>query len=274
MLEPALVRVGSHVWNWRRGGRFYRSVAGRYADRLRQSGSPFRRMVIGDVPLIVDVTEFTTSSLYFGNIPYEPQTTEYLRRHLRPGGVFADVGANHGYFTILAAGLVGERGRVFAFEPNPPVFEQLATHVRLNGFEHRVVLVEKALWDSNGDRTFFVSQWAGNSGISTLTPGASTIADGGLSADRTIQVRTETFDHWLATSGIDRDRSGEDRCRRLRGARRAGDVRRAARRTNRCRLCETQWDSEAHRLLCGSGFVPQALETNGPLTNIAYARSR
>jgi hypothetical protein len=37
-------------------------------------------------------------------------------------------------------------------------------------------------------------------------------------------------------------------------------------------VCETQWDSEAHRLLCESGFVPRALETNGPLTNIAYER--
>ena len=178
-LEPAFVRVGSHVWHWRRTGRFYRSVAGRYADWLRRSGSPFRRVMIGDVPLIVDVTEFTTSPLYFGNIPYEPKTTEYLRRHLQPGGVFADVGANHGYFTILAAGLVGERGLVFAFEPNPPVYERLATHVRLNGFDHRVVLVEQALWDSSGEETFFVSQWSANNGISTLTPGASNIADGG-----------------------------------------------------------------------------------------------
>jgi hypothetical protein len=39
-------------------------------------------------------------------------------------------------------------------------------------------------------------------------------------------------------------------------------------------LCETEWDSEAHRLLCGSGFGPQAIETNGPLTNIAYARPK
>lgn len=274
MLEPALVRVGSHVWNWRRSGRFYRSVAGRYADRLRQSGSPFRRMVIGEVPLMVDVTEFTTSSLYFGNIPYEPQTTEYLCRYLRPGGVFADVGANHGYFTILAAGLVGERGRVFAFEPNPPVFERLATHVRLNGFDHRVVLMDNAVWDSNGDRTFFVSQWAGNNGISTLTPGASIIEGGGLSADRTIQVRAETFDHWLATSAVDRidllkiDAEGSEAhvVRGMSGALREGRIDAV--------LCETQWDSEAHRLLCGSGFVPQALETNGPLTNIAYARSQ
>ena len=273
-LEPALVRVGSHVWNWRRTGRFYRSVAGRYADRLRQSGWPFRRVVIGDVPLIVDVTEFTTSPLYFGNIPYEPKTTEYLHQYLRPGGVFADIGANHGYFTILAAGLVGERGLVFAFEPNPPVYERLETHVRLNGFDHRVVLVREALWDSSGEETFFVSQWSENSGISTLTPGRSNLADGGLSPARTIRVRTETFDHWLAKNGIERvdlvkiDAEGAEAhvVRGMSGALQAGRIAAV--------VCETEWDSDADRLLCGFGFVPQPLDTNGPLPNIAYARSR
>jgi FkbM family methyltransferase len=273
-LEPALVRVGSRVWHWRRTGRFYRSVAGRYADRLRQSGSPFRRVMIGDVPLIVDVTEFTTSSLYFGNIPYEPKTTEYLRRHLQPGSVFADVGANHGYFTIIAAGLVGERGLVFAFEPNPPVYQRLSTHVTLNGFDRRVVLREQALWDSSGEETFFVSQWSRNNGISTLTPGVCHIANGGLSPDRTIRVRTETFDHWLATDGVERvdlvkvDAEGAEAhiVRGMSGGLRSGRIDAV--------VCETEWGSETHRLLCGFGLVPEPLDTNGPLTNIAYARPR
>jgi FkbM family methyltransferase len=273
-LEPALVRVGSHVWHWRHTGRFYKSVAGRYADRLRQSGSPFRRVMIGDMSLILDVTEFTTSPLYFGNIPYEPMTTEYLHRYLRPGCVFADVGANHGYFTVLAAGLVGERGRVFAFEPNPPVYERLDHHVRVNGFNHRVVLLQQALWDSTGEETFFVSQWRENSGISTLTPGASTLAQGGLSPDRTIRVRTETFDHWLAESGIERvdavkiDAEGAEAhvVRGMSEALGAGRIDAV--------ICETEWDSDAHRFLCGFGFVPQALDSNGPLMNIAYARER
>jgi hypothetical protein len=35
-------------------------------------------------------------------------------------------------------------------------------------------------------------------------------------------------------------------------------------------VCETGWDSEAHRLLCAAGFAPRPLDTNGPVTNIAY----
>jgi FkbM family methyltransferase len=273
-LEPALVRVGSYVWNWRGAGRFYRSVAGRYADRLRQSGLPFRRVMIADVPLIVDVTEFTTSSLYFGSVSYEPKTTQYLRRHLHAGGVFVDVGANHGYFTILAAALVGEDGRVFAFEPNPPVYARLEQHVRLNGFEGRVALMEQALWDRRGEETFFVSQWSQNNGISSLTPGASNLAAGGLSPDRTIRVRTETFDHWLTTNGVPRvdvvkiDAEGAEAhiIRGMSGALQAARIDTV--------VCETEWDSDAHRLLCGFGFIPQSLDISGPLTNIAYARPR
>lgn len=105
-----------------------------------------------------------------------------------------------------------------------------------------------------------------------LTPGASNLANGGLSPDRTIRVRTETLDHWLAKDDIERvdlvkiDAEGAEAhvVRGMSGALQAGRVDAV--------VCETEWDSDAHRLLCGFGFVPQSLDTSGPLTNIAYAR--
>ena len=150
-IERPMVRLGISVWHVPGAGRFYRSVADRYALRLRRSHRPYRRVKVGDSTLVLDVTEFTASSLYFGNVPYEPKTTQYFRQRLGPGSVFADIGANHGYFTVLVAALVGPEGRVFAFEPNPPVFEQLDAHVRLNGFEQRVVLRQEALSETAGD---------------------------------------------------------------------------------------------------------------------------
>jgi FkbM family methyltransferase len=272
-LEGPFVRLGARVWGWRGMGRFYRSVAGRYADRLRESGSPFRRVLIGDTSLIVDVTEFTTITHFFGNVPYEPATTEYLRRHLARGDVFVDVGANHGYFTLIAAALVGERGRVFAFEPNPPVFKQLAMHVSLNSFDDRVVLLPAALSDVPDDQArFFVSQWSRNSGISTLRPTDSTIADGGLSREHTISIRADTFDRWFAASRLDRvdlvkiDAEGSEELvlRGMSEALRSGRVRAV--------ICETTWDGPAHRLLCAAGLLPAALESFGPVTNIVFER--
>src|SRR5262249_20805847 len=52
---------------------------------------------------------------------YEQQVQDALAAHLRPGMVFYDIGANGGFFTLLGASLVGDRGRVVAYEPHPIV---------------------------------------------------------------------------------------------------------------------------------------------------------
>ena len=52
--------------------------------------------------------------------------TRLLLAHLKPGMAFLDVGAQLGYFTMLAAWLVGESGQVHSFEPTPSTFELLS----------------------------------------------------------------------------------------------------------------------------------------------------
>jgi FkbM family methyltransferase len=53
---------------------------------------------------------------------------------LKPGGSFVDIGANIGYFTLIAAGLVGAGGRVIAIEPIPRTSDRLRANIALNGF--------------------------------------------------------------------------------------------------------------------------------------------
>jgi len=55
---------------------------------------------------------------------------------LRPGDTVVDIGANHGHFMLLAAALVGSRGSVHAFEPNPSEVERLRTLVDINALQH------------------------------------------------------------------------------------------------------------------------------------------
>jgi len=50
---------------------------------------------------------------------YEPHVTSVVKRLLKEGDVFLDIGANVGYFTMLASSLVKSSGKVIAFEPNP-----------------------------------------------------------------------------------------------------------------------------------------------------------
>ena len=63
---------------------------------------------------------------------YEPQETLIAKRLVGPGMTVFDVGANWGYFTLLAAHLTGASGRVLSLEPHPALATLLAENVRLN----------------------------------------------------------------------------------------------------------------------------------------------
>lgn len=71
---------------------------------------------------------------------YEPQETALVRAILRPGMSFVDVGANWGYFTLLAAHLVGRGGRVVSLEPDPRLFPILRSNVARNGLDQVTTL--------------------------------------------------------------------------------------------------------------------------------------
>jgi FkbM family methyltransferase len=88
---------------------------------------------------------------------WEPYETSLLLSLLRQGDVFVDVGANIGYFSLLAASLVGEQGAVFAFEPDPDNYRLLLANAELNGMEHRITAVEAALSDAAGEGQLYLS---------------------------------------------------------------------------------------------------------------------
>jgi FkbM family methyltransferase len=89
---------------------------------------------------------------------WEPYETSLLLSLLQPGDVFVDVGANIGYFTVLAASVVGQGGAVFAFEPDPDNFSLLQASAELNGLHHRVTAVEAGLAADAGDGRLYLSE--------------------------------------------------------------------------------------------------------------------
>jgi len=70
--------------------------------------------------------------------------------------VVVDIGANIGYYTLIFARLVGEQGRVFAFEPDPANFSLLAKNVAVNNY-HNVELIQKAVSDQTGNARLYLS---------------------------------------------------------------------------------------------------------------------
>lgn len=78
---------------------------------------------------------------------YEPQVCDTILRVVQPGWLCVDVGAHIGYFALLLAKLVGEHGRVIAFEAHPENAERLRSNVRMNGYEDWVQVENMAVTD-------------------------------------------------------------------------------------------------------------------------------
>jgi FkbM family methyltransferase len=78
----------------------------------------------------------------------EPAVQQAMQQHLRPGMTFYDLGANIGFFSLLAARLVGPSGQVVSFEADPEIAARLAENLSYNNFTYAVV-EEKAVWSES-----------------------------------------------------------------------------------------------------------------------------
>jgi len=119
--------------------------------------------------MLVDLKDHVQHSIYFIG-EWEPSTTALIRRAARPGWSFLDVGANAGYFSLLAAQAGGPTSRVVAVEPNPPIGALLAVNVAMNGLEGTIAVRHEACGAAPGSADLHVSG-SENSGRSTLRSG-------------------------------------------------------------------------------------------------------
>src|SRR5687767_1442698 len=98
---------------------------------------------------------------------YELDTYRVIRRLLKPGMRFVDCGANIGYFTLLAAKLVGAGGRVDAIEPDPQNRRRLVENLRRNGMGD-VVRVHDVAVSSRAATVTLYHPGRGNHGQASL----------------------------------------------------------------------------------------------------------
>lgn len=95
-----------------------------------------------------------TGRMLYATGEYEAATTRVMKRLLEPGQTMVDVGANIGYFTLVAAQAVGPQGHIIAFEPAPAVRERLRRNLELNRAT-TVVVRDEALAAAPGVVEFY-----------------------------------------------------------------------------------------------------------------------
>lgn len=88
---------------------------------------------------------------------YEPENQDALKRHLKPGQTFWDLGAHAGFFTLVAAGLVGPEGRCVAVEPDPVNVASVEKKLKLNGLT-RCKVFKQAVADKAGKASFYFAK--------------------------------------------------------------------------------------------------------------------
>jgi len=130
--------------------------------------------------------------LKFGGV----EIIDNLKKHLKPKGVFIDVGSCIGYYSAIASKIVGDSGQVHCFEPFPKSTEIIRSMINKNP-KSNIILNDFALSDEDGTAIFY------NEGQSLLRPNSKVNRHKNQSSKGKITVRTKRLDDYLEEKGID-----------------------------------------------------------------------
>ncbi|MCL5287187.1 MAG: FkbM family methyltransferase [Acidobacteria bacterium] len=192
------------------GGRlasFFRKPAAERRTALRGHAWVFWRRMFPDMPLPIRLSrgiwwlsedDLPGQTLYFsGAYKDEEAERRFVERYLQPGMTVLDIGAHHGFYTLLASRIVGGSGQVIAFEPSPRDFARLRLHLRLN-FCRNARAEALALAGENGAAQFYVVEKGdtGRNGLRRAEVYAESV--------REVTVREIRLDDYLDGARIER----------------------------------------------------------------------
>jgi FkbM family methyltransferase len=121
--------------------------------------------------MILHLEEWIDSQIYFTGY-YEVYETLWLQNRLLPGQVFIDVGANIGYYSLIAAKAVGHHGKVICFEPLDRNYKCLKENLELNNFSN-IITINKALSFQSDVLKLHFDPTEKNAGMAQVNEGGS-----------------------------------------------------------------------------------------------------
>lgn len=105
----------------------------------------FVTKTLGDFDISGNTVDIIQRYIYLYGI-WEPNLSNWITETLKKGDYFVDVGANIGYFTLLASRRIGAEGKVISIEASSKIFQLLASNVEINK-ANNVRLINQAVSD-------------------------------------------------------------------------------------------------------------------------------
>jgi len=138
--------------------------------------------------------DFVGAAIFSGG--FENTERSFVERYLRPGMIVLDIGAHHGYYTLLASRKVGAQGMVLSVEASPRERKKLRLHLRINRCKN-VQVEDRALGETPGIAEMYLVQGIETGCNSLQKPEGSQPTD-------LVSVRVERLDLVLAEHRIER----------------------------------------------------------------------
>lgn len=151
----------------------------------------YKKRLHNNFYMLLNPTEHIQQQLFwYGH--YEKELGELLKKIVRPGDVFLDLGANIGYFSLLVA-INSPSANIISFEPAKDLFHYMNDNISLNNIKN-VSAINAAAGEINEEKDLFISS-PDNSGMSSFHQPENY-------SGKKERVKVLSMDEWFKTSGL------------------------------------------------------------------------
>lgn len=188
-----------------------------HSTRIRPFASMARKLALSrGAPVDVTVEEINLRCRFIDNYSerkfvftpwrYDPEERRLILRELPPDGVFVDIGANVGLYTLTANRVLGRKGRIISFEPNPITLERLRFNLDANrkpaGERPEIVILDHGIADR--DSSFTLRAHYSNLGSYSISRNSRAGLDGHDGLRDSIVIHCRPLLDVLGELGVDR----------------------------------------------------------------------
>jgi FkbM family methyltransferase len=197
MPDPWLTAVGRKIFRWYLSQFPLRDGKAYFYEHFHAGLTPADRYAVVRLDkgfrMKLDLADPEQLKVYFYGHYHERYEADLVQRLLDADDVFWDVGANVGYFTLVAATALANRGRIIAFEPGKNAYARLVSNLALNPYRN-IQTFPVAVTDREGEAVLHLAGGIADSSASLYQTGQ---AQAGQEICRTVSL-----DHFLRSEGL------------------------------------------------------------------------